>query len=457
MLPWFHRPRTALRPARLALRLILPATALVAGCASEGDEAQLTRIFREAQSVAAASTSRPAPSTEPAVDAATPDDYARLAIARNPRVRAAGERADRLAAEVPQARALADPMLMVVPLGAMAETAAGPVETMIEVSQQLRLPAKYDALGEAAAGEAAAAAAEHLALQLDIAFEARQAFWNLWLVEQSLEITRRGRDLLDEARANTETRLNVGQAGQADVLRASTELASIENRIVELELDREVAQAALNRLLGRAADAPVALATDRVPSVPDGEAVPHPRLVARAAEIDAARQRLRLARLGDWPDLTVQATYGFVGDDGLAVMANGDDQWSLGFGINLPIWRGARRAQVRQGTIAVREGEARLVAERDDVAFEIARARSDVAAQRRLIELFDATVLPQARQTIEVADAAYRAGRGDFLTYVDAWRRVLDFELARCRATADLGHAAADLRRALALQEDVQP
>jgi outer membrane protein TolC len=187
-----------------------------------------------------------------------------------------------------------------------------------------------------------------------------------------------------------------------------------------------------------------------MPDVPPLDAVANnPRIAARLAEIDAAKQRLRLARLNDWPDLTLMANYGFVDEDGLAVMANGDDQWSLGFGINLPIWRDKRRAEVREQLAAVLEGQARLNVETNDVAFEVREAAAEVEAQQRLVELFDETVIPQARQTVEATAAAYRAGNADFLSYVDAWRRLLDFELAQKRATSALGRAAADLNLAL--------
>ena len=383
-------------------------------------------------------------------DASGPEDYARLAVAANPRVVAAEAKARRLAARVPQARSLDDPMLQVMPIGDMAETAAGQVQATVGLSQKLPLPQKLNARAEAARRETAAAMAELERVKLEVAAEARQAFWRYWLADRAIDVTRESRDLLADLQEAATAQLRAGRAGQADVLRAATELAAIDNELIDLQLDRDVAAAALNRLLNRPVTAPLPDPPDVLPDVPALDAAANnPRIAARLAEIDAAKQRLRLARLNDWPDLTVTASYGFVDDDGLAVMANGDDQWSLGFGINLPIYRDKRRAEVREQLAAVLESQARLNAETNDVAFEVREAVAEVEAQRRLVELFDETVIPQARQTVEATAAAYRAGNADFLTYVDAWRRLLDFELAQKRATSALGRAAADLNLAL--------
>jgi outer membrane protein TolC len=344
-------------------------------------------------------------------------------------------------------------MLQVMPIGDMAETAAGQVQATIGISQKLPIPQKLNAAAEAARGETRAALAELEQTKLEVAAEARRAFWRYWLADRALIVTRQNADLLADLQAAATAQLRAGRAGQADVLRAATELAALENRIIDLELDKQVAAAALNRLLDRPVDAELPEPPDVRPQVPAVVAGSNPRLAARLAEIDAARQRLRLARLDDIPDLIVMANYGFVEDDGLAVMANGDDQWSIGFGINLPVWRDKQRAQVRERLADVLRQQDELAATTNDIEFEIREAVAEVEAQQRLVELFDDEIIPQARQTVDATAAAYRAGNADFLDYVDAWRRLLDFELAQRQATSALGRAAADLREAIGVAE----
>ncbi|GAG20089.1 unnamed protein product, partial [marine sediment metagenome] len=55
-------------------------------------------------------------------------------------------------------------------------------------------------------------------------------------------------------------------------------------------------------------------------------------------------------------------------------------------------------------------------------------------------------------QTYEVSLAAYGAGRSNFLTVIDNWRRLLDFELTLHREVAELETAFSQLQREVGLQ-----
>jgi outer membrane protein TolC len=61
-------------------------------------------------------------------------------------------------------------------------------------------------------------------------------------------------------------------------------------------------------------------------------------------------------------------------------------------------------------------------------------------------------LIPQCRQTYEVSLTAYQAGRSEFLTVIDNWRRLLDFELMLHRETADLETTLSELQREVGLQ-----
>ena len=75
------------------------------------------------------------------------------------------------------------------------------------------------------------------------------------------------------------------------------------------------------------------------------------------------------------------------------------------------------------------------------------RAGDASAASRE--ELYRTTLIPRARQSVEVARADFTAGRGDFLELIDAQRTLLEFELARERALRDGATHRADLQRLL--------
>ena len=127
--------------------------------------------------------------------------------------------------------------------------------------------------------------------------------------------------------------------------------------------------------------------------------------------------------------------------------ATGDDQWWLGFGVNMPIWLEKRDAAEREALKSMFQGIAELTEESNDVAFRVHDALVKVETQQRQVVLFRDVIIPQARQTVEASDSGYRTGKTDFLTLVDNWRNLLDFQLLYHQSLAQLEKDFADLQR----------
>ncbi len=391
-----------------------------------------------------------------------PDDagvkaYVALALRRNPAIRAAGRKVARLWQRVPQVRSLEDPVFMVAPAGEMAETAAGMVGLTAGMSQTLPLPAKLDARGRIAAQEAAVATAELKQTRISVAADTRRAFWSYYFATRGLEVIEVDRKLIGQFRQVAESKYKSGTATQQDVLRASVELSNLDNRLITLRQQQTSAVAMLNRQLDRPIDAPlprprpvkaqsIAL---RLEALLAEAWQSNPQLAAVHRRIEAQRQRLRLARLQRWPDLTVSVNYAAVEDEGHAVMPTGDDQWWVGLGINLPIWLPKLKAAEQEAREGIFEGLAELNSEQNAVAFRVQDALVKVETQQRLTTLFRDVIVPQARQTVEVSASGYRAGSVSFLTLVDNWRKLLDFELLYHMSLAQLEQHFAELQHAV--------
>ena len=379
------------------------------------------------------------------------------AVRNNPRVMAARRNVQRLEARVPQVTALEDPMLSVSPVGEMAETAAGQVGLMAGVSQRLPWPGKLDAWGEIARQDVAVARAELDDVMLEVRAQTLRAYGSLYAANRSLGVTRESRGLLEQLRDAALAGYRAGTAEQGDVLRAGLELAAVDQELNTLAAERASAEAMLNRLMGRAVEEPLPepaeLEVEAMGEELDGllaaAAERNPRLAGLHERIEQDRQRMRLARLGRVPDLTVGVNYAAVDEDGLAVMANGDDQWWLSFGINLPLWGRKYDAAEREAYRGLQQSIARLRAADDEVAFEVRDAFERVRANHANVVLLRETVIPQAEQTVEAALSAYRAGEGEFTGLIESWRRLLQFEQMRYRNEAMWQRAAADLRRAV--------
>lgn len=386
---------------------------------------------------------------------AGPEAYVRAALARHPGIQAAQRKVERLTERIEQAQSLDDPMFMVDPVGEMAETAAGQVGLMTRLSQRLPFPGKLRTRGKVAAQDVAVAVQELESVRLAVAADTRRAFWTYYFSSRGLEVIAADRQLLSQFRQIAEAKYRSGTATQQDVLRASVELSNLENELITLRQRQTTAVAMLNSLLDRPVDA--ALAEPKAVELSE-IALQLDRLLAHAARanpelgrirerIEGSRQRLKLARLQRWPDPTVSVNYNAVDDAGLAPMANGDDQWWMGFGINLPVWLGKLEAAENEARTGILEGVADLTNRRNRVAFRVQDAMVKVETQQRLALLFRDVIVPQARQTMAVSEGGYRAGRENFLTLVDNWRKMLDFELMYHQSLSQLEQSFAELQQ----------
>lgn len=383
-----------------------------------------------------------------------PEDYVRLALERNPGIRAARLRVERLLEHIPQVSSLDDPTIGIAPIGEMAETAAGQVSVMTSVSQRLPFPGKLASRARVAAQEVAVAAQELEATRLRVKRDTRSAYWSYYYATRAIEVIDADRRLLAQFREIAAAKYRSGTVSQQDVLRASVELSNLDNELVTLRQRETTAVALLNRLLDRSVVAPLpppapisleptVLELDRLLEEAGAR---NPALQAIRERIQGFRERLELAELQRRPDFVVGLNYNLVQDEGVAPSANGDDQWWIGLGLNLPIWTERLDAAERQARAGIREGIAQLNDEQNLVAFRLQDGLVRLDTQQRLVELFRDVIVPQARQTVEASESSYRAGGLDFLTLVDNWRKLLDFQLMLHRSLAEFERSFADVQ-----------
>jgi cobalt-zinc-cadmium efflux system outer membrane protein len=417
------------------------------------------------QSMTVANNVKPAainPSAMTAADvnipeSATVQDYVRLALQRNPGIMAARERANALRERVVQEGSLDDPMLKVAPIGEMAETAAGQVDTMMGVSQKLPFPGKLSTKAKIASKEADAALQELVKTQLAVMDDVRRAYWSYYFTSRAIEVTQQNRDLLEQFHQVAQSMYSAGTGSQQDVLRASVELSNLTNELLTWGQRRQTAGAMLNSLIDR----PVEASLPQPPEIqPEQLQLELNRLLAEAQRFnpelgvirqrtEADQQRLKLANLNRWPDLTLGYDYGFVSDQGISAAANGKDQWWITFSINLPIWFQKLDAAEREARYRISQQNAELKNTENRVSFRVQDAFIKVDTQQRLVTLFNDVIIPQSQQTVDVSSSGYRSGKLDFLTLVDNWRKLLNYRLMYHQSVAELEQNFADLQQAV--------
>jgi len=274
------------------------------------------------------------------------------------------------------------------------QTAGGRMAHQFGLQQGVPWPEKLSTKGSIAGQEVQMAQAEAERVEHEITEAVRLAYFEVWYATRAITIIKETRDVVDQLTQVAEARYKSGGT-QQDVLRAQLEAGRLDDQLVTLTKQKEVAQADLAVLVQQ----PVALMPEttenlglvNVPEQLDGllslteQCSPELRMIA--SEIQRDRQKQRLACLQKYPDLNLGLNYGIISDNGNVVspVANGHDNISFTVGVTLPIWQDKINGGINEAAYRTGSSTKRLQAERDVLYGKLRRlmAQADAMTEQR--------------------------------------------------------------------------
>ncbi len=402
-------------------------------------------------------TWRPASMPETAPQSATP--LAQLiaeALQNNPEIQAARKEREAAQQRIAPAGALDDPMLEAgvinLPTDSFRFDREDMTMKMIGLSQRFPYPGKRGLRQDVAAREAETVGYGYQETINRVAREASVAYFDLALVTESIRLTEKNKTILAQFLKIADGRYAVGQASQADVLKAQTQLSKMIEELVKLARERRMFEAELVRALGRQYDiaAPIPqmpelrefrLALDELREKALRE---RPQLLALQTTISRAEKALELMRKESYPDFDVRLSYGQ--RDRMPDGGRRPDMVNLVVAINLPVWREKKTTPRIVEAQAMRDQALSMYeAQRNEVAMKLRQQVAAAEQNLRSARLYRNDILPQARLTVEAALAAYRVNRADVMTLLDSQMTVYNFEIAHAAAMANYNKALAEI------------
>jgi outer membrane protein, heavy metal efflux system len=158
----------------------------------------------------------------------------------------------------PQAVALDDPMLQTAFAPASIGSSSVDPAYAVQISQKFPWSGKREARGSAAKSEANAAYHDLEDSRLRIAEAARLAFYDDYLAQRDGELNAESLRVMNAYRETAMRKYQANLVTQQDVLQADVELAQLEQRRIEIDRIRHVAEARINVLLRRPSQAGLA-------------------------------------------------------------------------------------------------------------------------------------------------------------------------------------------------------
>lgn len=320
-----------------------------------------------------------------------------------------------------------------------------------QFSQPIPWPGKRAAQRDVAEAASAVQALDLASLQLQVAQDARVLFGRWYWVHQALAINAANQDVLGELRDVATQRYASGQGTQQAVLQAELRRASLRRESLSLSQAKLSARAAINALLDRPVDTPLAppqawAEPSDLPSLARllSAAQSHqPALQALDARESQYEHAVALAKRESFPDLRLNLSH-------MGTLDPPEKRFQAGISVNLPFNFSRRRSQVQAA-----EADVQSVrwAQRDlagQIAAAVADAYAQVEQSRQTIDLYRAELLPLATQNLAAARADWRSGAGDFQAVIDAEQQLLDTQLGAERAKVEEWSARAVLARQVA-------
>ncbi len=385
-------------------------------------------------------------------------DLLATAARANPRLQAARLRADALATRRAQVQPLPDPVVGSTYFAAPVATARGEQRTQWRVQQSIPVPGTRRLQRTVADLETDAARADADALAQTLAVEIRRAYYTLYRVQEQTRLIRRFQSDLSQFEEAALAQYEVGSEGQPAVLKAQIERQRLDLRLDDLAAERASTLQRLTRLTGRSLpdDASAVRPStaspsedgDRGPLGPSDVDAQRPEAEALRADIDRAGRQIDLARRDTWPDVTVGLQYIDVADAGPAPSTDGRDAVAVSVGLALPLWRGARNAQIEEARTDRRRAKAQLDAFELEVRTRLRDLRTRIDRQQSQLRRLDTLLLPKAETALASTLSSYQTGAGDFLDLLDAQRTLFQLRLDRIARFSLLLSTRAEFERA---------
>ncbi|MGW8313863.1 MAG: TolC family protein [Desulfuromonadales bacterium] len=366
------------------------------------------------------------------------DQLVNEAVANNPELAAAKAQWEQFAYKTPQAGSLSDPELSFTfsnyPRDTLASDDTPMTGNELKLAQKFPFPGKLEGRTDLAREQARWFEAVYQDKHYQVARKVKDAWYRLYLNQESMTVTKRNLALIDDIIRLTEVRYETGLGLQQDVLKAQIKRSQFSERLISLQQQRTVIQAELNRLLNRPSDTvydtpgelelvPSATSLDDFLSAGSRN---RPMNTAYQSLIKRYRYQNRLAELNDYPDMTLFASWRFRDDN---LPNDGTDFVSAGISINLPVYREKRRAEKAEAQAAIRMAERQAEDFRNAVTQSIQSAYSRMEETRQQAELYRSGIIPQTTQGFQAALGSYQVGKLEFISLLDALMTTYQAEL----------------------------
>lgn len=358
------------------------------------------------------------------------DDYYRIALQNNPRIKAAYAKWQASVENIAVVKNLPDPRLSFGYFLENVETKVGPQEYRIGLTQMIPWFGKLRLQGDIQTLKADAEFQHLQSVINNLYFQVKDVVYKVYYLDQSVDIMKQNINLVQNWEVVVRNKYKTATVGHPDLIKTQIERIKLQDDLQTLE-DRY--QPLIEKMGALVNDSTVNFVhiPDSLVYIPfeitreELERIileSNPDLLMLNFSQDASELSIKRARLNYYPDLGIGIDYigtGLTSQDPLIGMVS----------LSFPLWFKKQKAGVdaaryrqRQDDEQVLEMENQLRVNMENIWFELIDAR-------RKLSLYRNNLIPKSLESLRASEKAYIADKADFINLIDAQRLYLKFLL----------------------------
>jgi cobalt-zinc-cadmium efflux system outer membrane protein len=376
----------------------------------------------------------------------TLDAAIRVALEKNPELRAAGGRVEAAAGRAYQAKKWTNPELELNAEDWPVSNGRGysDAKQTIGIAQTLPYPGKKSLDKRIGGAGMRVSEAELAVRRTEIVRDVKAGFARVLASERLVAVSRELVEVAESSAVTARKRVDAGAAAYQEQLRAEVQLEQARTELTEFERELAMARQVFVTILGRPElkDAKLVgtLAERERAALMEAQAgemlARHPSAVAAQANVERTELEYRRARLEPYPDVRASVSGGRLGEADESII-------QLGISVPLPILDSGKgkKAEAR-ANVSVAEAELQTV--RQQLLREWANAQKRYHTAAEQVARYREKVLPKADEALRLVQTGFEQGKFGFIDLVDTQRTTAEARLAYQQKLLELNVAQAE-------------
>jgi cobalt-zinc-cadmium efflux system outer membrane protein len=285
-----------------------------------------------------------------------------------------------------------------------------------------------------------------------LAIQVRRDYMNLLVAHDVVALRERRLAIARSFVAAARKRVDAGFAPEFEVTKAEVEVVAAQKALREALAQHDAARIALNSLMGRKPDEPLAiadiLAGDATMPTPfnllEKALTLNPAIKIQEAEAERTGLSLQSIRKSRLPDFKAGPSIEYTRDEQII---------GLGISLPLPLWN-TKKGEIATATAEQERALAELEKLRREILRDVTTAAQNLAAAKDSLAYYTPALREKLHAELDAAGQSYSEGRTQLLLYLEAQRTYFDTQADYLETLQKVYGAQAELESAFGVPLD---